>query len=445
MKKNWRWPAAGAIGLLVAVSLFVIPAFGEVTVAGEVGTLRLHMAGEDDLLIYERVAGGTETQELSQTGCKLSPVSGPLGVFSASNSGGRTPFPGLKDHRIGVGQNGEGNGEPCARINGDLGQVLVLQLGGALDGLGIAYAEIDLGFKFNGNAILELRNGGVEGPLVEAVPVDCNNASDCGPDSGGADNKRVVLFQDSDPLPPGENLQKVGIPGSFDTLVIRPGSATAAVSLEWGPAPRGPVGTELGIGDTIFKLVEAFEGEIDCTETETLVDGDEAIFEVTRGFDTHVDPETEAPACKGPADGLLFNYESGEDGDELFVDFITEPVDDDFDTVAQFLEVITWNFTSPPNVDAEPPNSQHKTLFYDDPEFDDYPVVGRRVMPWCKMDPRVGGQLPVPTLDDPVDTSLYLPDGHTSCLIDSHSFVTPDGDFIKEDVVYNIGDGKRWN
>jgi hypothetical protein len=387
-----------------------------------------------DQLEYESVSGATLTQGLGETNCRLSsPESdAELITFSVLNSNvNRRPFPGLKDHRIGVGQNGEGNGEPCARINGDLGQVLVLQLGDDLDGLGIAYAEIDLGFKFNGDAILELRNGGVGGPLVEAVPVDCNNASDCGPDSGGADNKRVVLFQDSDPLPPGENLQKEGIPGAFDTLVIRPGSATVAVSLEGGPAPRGPVGTELGIGDTIFTLVDAFEGEIACGETETLDDGGDGTLEITRGFDTN-------GGCKGPPDGLLFDFESGVEGDELFVDFIAEPVDADPDTVAQFLEVITWNFDAPPNVEGG--DEQHRTLSYDD-----HVGAGKRVMPWCLSDPRdVGGDLPVGTAMDPVDTSAYLPSGHTSCLIESTSHVTMLGDFVKVDIVYNVGDGKRY-
>ena len=48
--------------------------------------------------------------------------------------------------------------------------------------------------------------------------------------------------------------------------------------------------------------------------------------------------------ARAPTDGLLFNFEAGTEGNELFVDFITEPVDENPDTVAQFLEVITWRF-----------------------------------------------------------------------------------------------------
>jgi hypothetical protein len=69
------------------------------------------------------------------------------------------------------------------------------------------------------------------------------------------------------------------------------------------------------------------------------------------------------------------------------------------------------------------------------------------------MDPRDGsGDLPVGTVSDPVDPSEILPAGHTSCLIESRSYVTgladllshPLGTFLKVDIVYNIGDGKRY-
>jgi hypothetical protein len=66
-------------------------------------------------------------------------------------------------------------------------------------------------------------------------------------------------------------------------------------------------------------------------------------------------------------------------------------------------------------------------------------------MPWCLTDPRdSGGNLPVGTPEDSVDTSAYLPEGHTSCLIESDSTVTMGGDFVVVDVVYNVADGRRW-
>jgi hypothetical protein len=176
----------------------------------------------------------------------------------------------------------------------------------------------------------------------------------------------------------------------------------------------------------LFKLVEPFDGEIDCGETEPLDEGGDASMEITRGFDTD-------GGCKGPNQKLLFNFETGEDEIGLFVDFIAEPVDGD--SVAQFIEVITWIFDAPPEVPEG--ESQLGSLSYDD-----HVGAGRRVMQWCLADPRdEEGNLP----GGAVNINLYLPSGHTSCLIETSGHVTMLGDFIKTDVVYNIADGKRWS
>ncbi|MGH8947477.1 MAG: hypothetical protein ACRDXF_01365, partial [Acidimicrobiia bacterium] len=199
--------------------------------------------------------------------------------------------------------------------------------------------------------------------------------------------------------------------------------------------PAGPLGEELVTEDTLLRVVDAFDGEIDCAEPPTVLEGEDATFSITRGFDTD-------GGCKGPTDGLLFNFEAGTEGNELFVDFITEPVDANPDTVAQFLEVITWEFDSPPDVPGG--DDQHRTISYDDHIGD-----GKRVMPWCLHDPRdEDDKLP----GGVVEPDDILPAGHTSCLIESASRVTevmdildyPMGTFIKVDVVYNIGDGKRY-
>ena len=76
---------------------------------------------------------------------------------------------------------------------------------------------------------------------------------------------------------------------------------------------------------------------------ETLEGGDVTLT-ITRGYDTD-------GGCKGLAERLLYNFEAGTEGTELFVDFVTEPVGAEH-AVAQFLEVITWRFEDPPNVDA---------------------------------------------------------------------------------------------
>ena len=395
MRKGLRWSLAGVVGLVVAASLLVIPALGDGPITTDVGTLRLQLNSSVDRVIFDPIAPGPDVvQNLSQTNCKLA-SNNLLSITGSTTQVNKQPFAGLKDHRIGVGQRGEGTGEPCARINQSLGQSLTVQPIGVLDGMAIDYAELDLGFKFDGVATLVLSRGGVE-ISDSPITVECNLLSDCGPDSGGNDNVRVVL----------------DVSEPFDTIVISTDTIGGAVSLEGGLG---------GTGDTFFHLVEAFDGEIDCLESVTLGSGN-ATNHITRGNDTN-------GGCKGPTDGLLFNFDSGVDeSGRLFVDFVTEPVAGS--AVSQFLEVITWTYASPP---AVPGNAQQKTLFYDD-----HVGAGERVMPWCLIEPRVGGTLP-PGLD-PTDV---LPGDHTSCLIDSDSHVTLTGAWVKVDTVYNIGDGRR--
>ena len=85
------------------------------------------------------------------------------------------------------------------------------------------YAEIDLGFKFNGSATLQLFRSGVK--VGGDITVLCSGASDCGPDSGGSDNERVVLWLDpldNPDIPDPGHWQAFKINGVFDTIVIKP-------------------------------------------------------------------------------------------------------------------------------------------------------------------------------------------------------------------------------
>jgi hypothetical protein len=407
MKRRRRWWLAGAAGVAAAVSLLMVPALGQNPIIAETGVLHLDMDSNPDRFVLFDSAGVEQTEQpLTASNCKLgtAAVTGPL--VNVAASGTKNPFPGLKDHRLGVGQNGEGTGEKCGQINRDKSQSLTLSLTGELEGQSIGYAELNLEFKFNGDVMLETS---LAGDPVDTITVNCNDASDCGPDSGGSDNKLVILtFTSADPDVPS-------ITGVFDKIVIKPGDAS----------PNGAISLE---DDTLFHLVEAFDGEIDCGVPEPPLGGGNATFNVTRGFDTEV-LDSDPDGCKGPDDGLLFEFDSGIEDGELFIDFVTEPVDESEATFAQFLEVITWTFATPPNV-------QHQTL-----DYDDHVGEGRREMPWCEKDPRVGSALP----SAPVVHSNYLPEEHTSCLIDVHSYVNPDGKFTTVHTIYNIGDGKRWN
>ena len=430
MRRGWRWSLAGVVGIVAVVSLFIIPALGTEPVMGDVGVLRLHLNSDGDKFVFDPVAAGSDQiQTLSQGNCKLSTTASLVSVVGAGANASKQPFAGLKDHRLGVGQKGEGTGEPCARINKDLGQSLTLSLAGTLDGAAIDYAEIDLGFKFDGDAELVLKRGGSNGTLVDTVTVPCNGQSDCGPDQGGNDNERVILHLAGE-APAAGDWQAFQVAGIFDTIVIKPGIAATSgvVSLEGGfnGSGPGPLGQSLSTNDTLFNIVEVFDGEIACGELAE----PGATYDITRGDDT--DGE-----CKGPDNGLLYNFEAGSEtvGGEvrLFVDFVTEPVDANTATVAQFLEVITWKFDAPPDVVGG--EAQQRILYYDD-----HVGAGERVMPWCLKDPRPIGAGDPATILPPVPTGQIA---HTSCLIDSESHVTMAGDFETVHTIYNIGDGKR--
>ena len=159
MKRGVRWPLAGVVGLMVAVSLVVIPALGDGPITTDVGTLRLHLNSDGDRVVFDPDAPGANlVQNLSQTNCKLG-SNNLLTIVGSGTQLNKQPFAGLKDHRIGVGQKGEGSGEPCARINQSFGQTLTLSPTGVLDGMAIDYAELDLGFKFDGDAAPRVVHG----------------------------------------------------------------------------------------------------------------------------------------------------------------------------------------------------------------------------------------------------------------------------------------------
>ena len=106
MRRGSRWPLAAVVGVLAAASLFVIPAFGNGPVTGEVGVLRLHLNSDGDRFVFDPSTGPNLTQTLSQTNCKLESTGDSLVSLVGSQShSSKMPFPGLKDHRIGVGQN----------------------------------------------------------------------------------------------------------------------------------------------------------------------------------------------------------------------------------------------------------------------------------------------------------------------------------------------------
>lgn len=385
MEKRGRRAMTILIGIAVMGSLIVVPAIGQEPVTSDAGLLRLHLGADGDRFDFDPSDSSANlVQTLSQSNCRLS--SGGDVLVSVVGDGTQTskrPYAGLKDHRIGVGQNGEGNGEPCARINKDLGQRLTLSLTGDLAGSAIDYAEIDLGFKFNGNALLTLSIGGA---FVDQVNVLCSGVSDCGPDSGADDNERVILHL-ADETPSCEHCQSFPINGVFDTIVIEPGSVSpsGSVSLEGGfnGSPAGPSGTT----DTIFNVVEFFDGELNCGDnaTETSTDGT-IVGSINRLENTN------------DVDCVVKPFNLNVDDTTEVITFAPEPVAGQAAAYQAFL-------TFAPEPKANPADTG--TL-----EYDQETGLGFQAMLWCEADPYVG--------TEGVDLSInpdVIPSGHTWCIV----------------------------
>jgi hypothetical protein len=392
------------VGAAVAASVLVIPAIGQSPVTGDVGVLSLHLGsdGAGDRFVFDPSDSSANlVQTLSQSNCKLSSRGDVLvSVIGDGTQTNKRPFEGLKDHRIGVGQNGEGNGEPCARINKDLGQFLTLSLTGELAGAAINYAEIDLGFKFNGDALLTLSMGGA---FVDQVQVFCSGLSDCGPDSGADDNERVILYLEGDEAPSCEHCQSFPIKGVFDTIVIEPGSVspTGSVSLEGGfnGSPAGPSGTT----DTIFNIVQVFDGELDCgatfpAETDGVVSAEITRLENTTGSAEDCTPKP-------------FNLEviAAEDTVEFF------PVDSPGATPQDAAYRAELIFSPNTAVEGELPDI---ALEYDQL---DNGIAFFEPVPWCTGDPFVAPDQP-----GSINTGV-ISDDHTWCIVSANTQVF-DGD-----------------
>ncbi len=99
MKRRRRWWLAGAAGVVAAVSLLMVPAFGDGPITAELGTVRLHLDSDGDKVIFDPTApGSNQIQTLTAgTNCKLTSTGASLVGFAASaTQANKNPFPGLE-------------------------------------------------------------------------------------------------------------------------------------------------------------------------------------------------------------------------------------------------------------------------------------------------------------------------------------------------------------
>lgn len=249
------------------------------------GVLRLHLGSsgtspQDYFALQLPDGSGGYVSSFAKTqsvgngqGCKiaLGTVSGATDpLVSFTPAGGSNPNTGFVSDAIGVVSSGEGNGQPCGRLDSPPGQTLALDLGTGLTGKVIDYAEIDVELKFSATVTVK---GYLNGVQVGGTAEYGSSGSDSGPDSADGDNYRIRFPK----LLPGC--------GACTTTVNRLVfgiKTTGGVSLEGGadgtqscditdPFECGggtsdfnySLGQTLGTGDSLFHLVDA-DGILDC-------------------------------------------------------------------------------------------------------------------------------------------------------------------------------------
>jgi hypothetical protein len=249
-------------GLAILAIVPIQMATGQTTdpVAFDAGTLRLHMDTDASFFRYEPLVGQSVTQSFSANTNKcvyqggtqsLMAVSAPVGPNVARSIVGYQQK--SNGYGLGVNKAGREGAGSCNQTN--LGETLVLELQNAgtspLSGLYVESAELDVELKFNAILTVELFK---DGTSVGTRTYDCDG-SDCGPDSGGGDNYRLVI-EDTD----GD---------VFDAMVFTVSSTNsqAAAVIEGGND---------GTDDSEFNLVQLLN-PIDCGETISGAGGDSEV------------------------------------------------------------------------------------------------------------------------------------------------------------------------
>ena len=382
-KNRSRW---SLLALVVILSLGFAAMSTAAAVSAPAGTLTLHVANSAGLFTYTPVSGPVQTQSLAANKCSVT-VSGSLVDMAASDRG-----LGLVGSSIGV-RTGGATGTPCGRVDTTEDMSLTL------DNVPNA-ASVSLDLELKGSAKLgitlllgtstvgqfEIRSGssivagqGKDGTSTvpyslgldaSATIGNCRNASDSGPDSGGNDNCRVTL------TPAGE----------FDKVVFAQ-PLVGEFSLEGG----GDAGTS----DTVFNLVESFEGELGCTagtneatDDGGLVDAQILRYENTDGDECVLKPYN------------LTATTSDEDEDPSITFDVSDPADQAavYEGYLTFNQALTTPLSAKLTYDAAAPYATFLDMLACDEAYQN-----------------LGGDNPDPagSLNDEA-----LPSGHTACVIE---------------------------
>jgi hypothetical protein len=288
-------------------------------------------------------------------GCKiaLGAVAGAADqLISFTPAGGSNPNTGFVSDAIGVVSSGEGNGQPCGRIDKPPGQTLAMDLGSALGGKVIDYAEIDVELKFG--ATLGV-TGFLNGTQVGSTQTYSSTGSDSGPDSADADNYRIRfpkllpacgactttvnrLVFSIQSQSGGASLEG-GADGTQPCDVHDPGECGGATDPDH-PEWNFSLGQSLTTNDSLFHLLEA-DGALDCpsgTGTSEASEQNPGVGESTLFRQENVGG--------APCTPIPFNLESGVDATPGCTPGSAQCIllqKDLLNQNTQFIWKVTWN------------------------------------------------------------------------------------------------------
>lgn len=221
----------------------------------DVGTLDLVLGSSGNSFQFTPTgaASPTGSQPLTENRCKINSAE-PLVDLSATSTatGGPSPEPGLKDSVMGVKAKGEGNGEPCARIDNVGDQMLIFELQSDptefFEDKFIHGAQFGLKLKFGATAKVTLFDS--LGAEVTSNTAECVG-SDCGADSGG-DQVLLTLPAHSTSGTPTDYL------GTKLVFEVVGANASGAFGVLDNPVAGF---------DSFITIAEQFDGELDCGDT----------------------------------------------------------------------------------------------------------------------------------------------------------------------------------
>lgn len=383
--RQWlmRLITVGSVLALVSIGLVAVPALGthpaghpNISDLPNEGVLRLHLGDTDYFEFqiwngsdYESTVPAQQQDIGPPIRCELkgsAAVDGPLAALSSVDGHNV----GLTGDDLGLRQNGS-RGTPCGQVDISEG-ALSIALTGDLADKEMDYAEIDIEGKHDVAVSYQLYLDGAKvGALQQAF--NCEDDTDCGPDSADGDNFRVIVAD--------------AVFDRIDLIVTSTGGGEFSLNGGADGTEPGPLGDFLHTNDSLFHITDV--ENVTCNAAATPL-GEEGGLQGTFFL-----------ANCGDATGKPIAFEADTANNEVTITNVGGGIPG-----AYTLE--TWTFLPVPTT---------AVLRYDDGD-------GEFLAQFCLIDPRNPDGITVP---DGIDTDTVLPlneqtgsdpdDRHTTCII----------------------------